>query len=149
MDFPEGVSTPLAIPDPDGIAEKLSARIRLLKGSVITLSHRTEKSKITEILPPGLPYAVCDMETYSAAKFCLGKDVPFFALRAITDTLEEEIPPELFTVTDEFGKYELSRALGTILTRPHLVPHVIRLGRNSETAAALLYACVKLVVEML
>jgi adenosylhomocysteine nucleosidase len=149
MNFPGGISTPLAIPDPTRIAEKLSARIRLLKGNMVTLPHRIEKKEITEILPPALPYAVCDMETYAAAKFSLGKDVPFFAIRAVTDTADEEIPPELFAVTDDFGKYELARALGTILSRPHLIPHVIRLGRNSETAAALLYTCVKLFVETL
>jgi adenosylhomocysteine nucleosidase len=149
IDLSRGTLTAMEIPDPGGLAEKLSRKITLYKGVVVTLSHRIKKKEITEILPPDLPYAVCDMETYPAAKFSVERGIPFFALRAVTDTLDEEIPPELFTVTDESGKYELSRALGIILSQPHLITAAITLGRNSTMAAKHLCACVKLLIETL
>jgi adenosylhomocysteine nucleosidase len=144
-----GTLTAVDIPDPSGLAEKLSAKIRMDKGTVVTLPHRMGKKEIAAMLPENLPFAVCDMETYPAAKFSVERGIPFFALRAVTDTLEEEIPPELFAVTDDSGKYELSRALGIILSRPHLIPAAITLGRNSTMAAKHLYACVKLLIGIL
>jgi adenosylhomocysteine nucleosidase len=149
MDLSGGTLTAMEIPDPSGLAEKLSGKIRLDKGTVVTLPRRMEKKEIAAMLPADLPFAVCDMETYPAAKFSGEKGIPFFALRAVTDTLEEEIPTELFTVTDASGKYELSRALGIILSQPHLIPAAITLGRNSAIAARQLYACVKLLGGML
>jgi hypothetical protein len=52
-------------------------------------------------------------------------------------------------VTDESRKYELSRALGIILSRPNLLAAAITLGRNSTIAAKRLYACVNLLTEIL
>jgi adenosylhomocysteine nucleosidase len=149
MDLSGGTLTAMEIPDPGGLAEKLSGKIRIDKGTIVTLPHRMGKKEIAAMLPADLPFAVCDMETYPAAKFSVERGIPFFALRAVTDTLDEEIPTELFAVTDESGKYELSRALGIVLSQPHLISAAVTLGRNSTIAAKHLYACVKLLIEML
>jgi adenosylhomocysteine nucleosidase len=149
MDLSGGTLTAIEIPDPGRLAEKLSGKTRMDKGTVVTLPRRMGKKEIAALLPADLPFAVCDMETYPAARYCAEREIPFFAIRAVTDTLDEEIPPELFSVTDESGKYELSRALGIILSQPHLISAAITLGRNSAIAARRLYACVKLLIEML
>jgi adenosylhomocysteine nucleosidase len=108
-----------------------------------------EKRKIAEILPPDLPYAVCDMETYPAARFCTERAVPFFAVRAVTDTADEEIPDVLFTVSDATGKYKLSRALRLICTRPGLIPDIVRLWRTSDTSSANLYLFARSFIDVL
>jgi adenosylhomocysteine nucleosidase len=149
MELSGGTLTDMEIPDPHRLGEKLAGKIRMDKGTVVTLPHRMGKKEIAAMLPADLPFAVCDMETYPAAKFSVKRGIPFFALRAVTDTLDEEIPPELFTVTDESRKYELSRALGIILSRPNLLAAAITLGRNSTIAAKRLYACVNLLTEIL
>jgi adenosylhomocysteine nucleosidase len=149
MELSGSILTDMAIPDPNGLAEKLSGKIRMEKGTIVTLPRRMGKKEIAAMLPANLPFAVCDMETYPAARYCAERGIPFFALRAVTDALDEEIPPELFTVTDESGKYELSRALGMILSRPHLITAAITFGRNSTIAAKHLYACVNLLTETL
>ncbi len=149
VDVSGGTVTALEIPDPAGTAEKLSGELDVRRGTVVTLPRRMEKKEVAGVLPPEIPYPVCDMETYHAAKLAEERGVQFFAVRSITDTAEEEIPPELFDVTDESGKYELSRAMGMILGRPHLIPAAITLGRNSAIAAKNLYECMKLLIEML
>jgi adenosylhomocysteine nucleosidase len=149
MDFSGGSVTALKIPDPAGLAEKLSKEITMHKGAVVTLARRMEKRKIAEILPPDLPYAVCDMETYPAARFCTERAVPFFAVRAVTDTADEEIPDVLFTVSDATGKYKLSRALRLICTRPGLIPDIVRLWRTSDTSSANLYLFARSFIDVL
>ncbi len=149
VDFSGGAATAVDIADPYGLAEKLSGNIDMKRGTVVTLSEWMGKKEIAAALPGDFPFAVCDMETYPAARYCTEREIPFFALRAVTDTFDEEIPPELFTVTDEAGKYELPRALSIILGQPHLIPDIIRLGRNSKIAAEKLYEGVKLLIEML
>jgi len=53
----------------------------------------------------------------------------------VTDRAQEEIPPELFGVTDAYGNYSLSRALRIILGNPALIPSSIRMGKNAWLAS--------------
>jgi adenosylhomocysteine nucleosidase len=117
------------------ISLKLSTHVPLREGSVVTLSTWVEKPKLIECVPAGIPFPVSDMETYFFARLAGGKGIPFFAVRSITDTADEEIPRELLKVTDEAGNYKLPRALATVLSNPRIIPDVVRIGKNSHIAS--------------
>ncbi len=120
---------------PGRLAEKLADLANLSEGSIITLQQQMKKSVLAERIPGGLPFPVCDMETFSVAELSLRQHIPFFAVRSISDTLDEEVPPELVGVVEETGQPNLGRLFYAVTTNPALVTDVLRLRRNSEVAA--------------
>ncbi|HAM51954.1 MAG TPA: hypothetical protein DCP92_15175 [Nitrospiraceae bacterium] len=143
-----GIET-LGIPDARAIAEKLSGRIVIHEKCVLTLDRWMEKAEIKKVLPVDFSLLVCDMETFPLAKFSIQKGIPFFAIRSITDRADEEIPRELLAVCDESGNYSLPCALRLLLRKPHLVPKIIKLGRNSYRASRNLSLAVKSLIDIL
>jgi adenosylhomocysteine nucleosidase len=122
-------------PLPEPIAERLSGMASLREGSIITLEQALKKTILAEQIPEELPFPVCDMETFTLARLSLESNLPFLAVRSISDTLNEEIPPELIGVVDETGQPKLGTLFHAVTTNPALVTDVLRLKRNSEAAA--------------
>jgi adenosylhomocysteine nucleosidase len=120
---------------PGRMADRLTALNDLRDGSIITLNQQMEKGVLAKQIPGGLPFPVCDMETFSLAELSLRRDIPFLGIRSVSDTLEEEVPPELFGVVGETGQPNLGRLFYSVTTNPALVTDVLRLRRNSEAAA--------------
>ena len=79
------------------------------------------------------PLAV-DMETFGAARACSEAGVPFLAVRAISDTLDEDLPVD-FNRFMEGGQMRWPAFLIHVLARPRAVPPLMRLGRHSKAAA--------------
>lgn len=122
-------------PLPDPLVERLSGMSRIRQGSIITLKQPMKKTVLAEQIPKGLHFPVCDMETFGLAELSRERDVPFLAVRSVSDILDEEVPPELIGVVDEMGEPKLGRLFHAVTTNPALVTDVLRLRRNSETAA--------------
>ncbi len=114
---------------------ELKHKIAIKEGSFVTLSAWTSKAKLKPLIPEGIPFPVCDRETVHLAKLSYIHNLPFYAVRAITDTLDEDIPEELFGVTDVTGNYSISRAVGLLMSRPSLIPESLKLGRNAARAS--------------
>ena len=144
----------------DGIAEtielsrirdifcRLPANFTVHEGNILTLERWMKKSEIKKILLQEFSFPVCDMETFFLAKLSMKRGVPFIAFRSITDRADEEIPPEFLHVTDESGRYRLSRALRMIFSKPKLIPNIIRTGKNSVIASNTLWRFVKTLIEV-
>ena len=125
----------LEVPGAKDVMRRMTCAGIVHEGSILTLKHRLNKAEIERGLLQGLSFPVCDMETFSLAKLSLLEGLPFFAIRAITDRFHEEIPQELFGVTDAYGNYSLSSALRIILGNPALIPSSIRMGKNAWLAS--------------
>src|SRR5208337_858266 len=125
----------LEVPGAKDVMRRMSCAGIVHEGSIVTLRHRLNKTEIEKGLLQGLSFPVCDMETFPLAKLSLLEGLHFFAIRAITDRFHEEIPQELFGVTDAYGNYSLSRALRIILGHPALIPSSIRMGKNAWLAS--------------
>jgi adenosylhomocysteine nucleosidase len=139
----------LEIPNSREIFSKLSDKIVMHEGCALTLEKWMKKSEVKKMLPRELSIPICDMETFFLAKLSVQKGLPFFAVRAITDLSNEEIPRDLLGVSDKSGNYRFSRALFLLLCKPKLIPGMIKLGRNSKVAAKNLWPVVKSLVEIL
>ena len=131
------------------LGEKLCERTAAREGSIVTLSEMMTKSKVKKMIPADILFPVCDMETFYLAKLSHQNHIPFLAVRAISDRLDEDIPPELLAVTDGAGRYRFSRALGLLLTKPKLIPASVRLGRNAARASKNLGKAVVSLVEIM
>ncbi len=131
------------------VFKKLGGKLSIREGTIMTITGRTAKPELKKIIPGGAPYPVCDMETFYLARLALKRRLPFFAIRSITDRVDEEIPQELFGVCDASGNYSIARALGLLITRPGLIPGSVKLGRNCAIASKNLWEAVKSLVETL
>ncbi len=125
----------LEIPGMKDVIRKMKSADMVHEGTILTLRYRLTKTEIEEELLQGLSFPVCDMETFPLAKLSMLEGLPFFAVRAVTDRAHEEIPQELFGVTDTYGNYSLSGALRIILGNPALIPSCIRMGKNAWLAS--------------
>ena len=60
------------------------------------------------------------------------------AIRAISDTVDEDLPLDFNRVTDDSGDVSITRILGQIAGSPTMVPALVRFARRSNSAAELL-----------
>lgn len=144
-----GISDTMDLPDSGHLFDRLSQKLTIQEGSIITLERWMKKPEIKRTLSEPLLFPVCDMETFPLAKASLTRGLPFVAIRSITDRSHEEIPPELLSVSDESGNYRLSRAMNVLLGNPSLIPRALTLGRSSAVASKNIWRAVKALIEVL
>ena len=128
---------------------RLPSNIMIREGSILTLENWMGKTDIKKILPDEFSFPVCDMETFFLAKWPVEKGLPFLAIRSVTDLVDEEIPQEFLSVTDEHGGYRFSRALKLILGKPWLMKDIVKIGKNSRVASNTLWSAVRSLIEIL
>lgn len=75
-----------------------------------------------------------DMESAALAQLATQRQVPFLAVRAITDTALMSIPRSVVDAIDAAGRVRLGRLLGGILRHPGDLPELLQLGRNFRAA---------------
>ncbi len=109
--------------------------ISFREGCIVTLENPMTKQEIRNVLPGNIPFPVCDMETFALATIAARSHLPFVAVRAISDTSDQEISQEVFDIIDSSGKTSYARLLVSLLKKPSLIKILISLGLNSEKAA--------------
>lgn len=144
-----GISDTMDLPDSGHLFDRVSQKLTIQEGSIITLERWMKKPEIKRTFSEPLSFPVCDMETFPLAKASLTRGLPFVAIRSITDRSHEEIPPELLSVSDESGNYRFSRAMNVLLGNPSLIPRALTLGRSSAVASKNIWRAVKALIEVL
>jgi adenosylhomocysteine nucleosidase len=116
-------------------------------GSVAVSSSVITYSKNKKEVALSCKALALDMETSGAARACGEEGVPFLAIRAISDALEEDLPVD-FNLFVKDG-LDWPRFILHVVTHPGVIPGLIRLGKNSRVAARSLAGAVeKLVLEI-
>ena len=141
-EFPE-----ILLPESKRVADRLAGIISIREGCIVTLEDFVRKPEIRKRLPAEISLPVCDMETFVLARVAARQGIPFFAARAISDTSDHEIPPELLDIFDESGKILYFRLSKRVLYKPGLLSDMFHLRRNSERAAKSLGTLVKSLLE--
>lgn len=139
----------IEIKDERNLFNRLSGKISMKEGHVITLASPDWKQEVSDRLPAGLSYPVCEMETYPLANLCLERDIGFFSIRAITDSLEEDISSPFFQLHDEKGRLQILPLAGLIAKNPGSVIEMLRLRKNSDIAARRLCLAVQFLMELI
>lgn len=85
-----------------------------------------------------------DMETHIAASMAAAYELPFAALRAVSDAAEDRLPPAVIGAIDNEGHLRLGAVLGSVARNPLQIPALIRTGRNSDVATKSLLRCFNL-----
>jgi adenosylhomocysteine nucleosidase len=68
---------------------------------------------------------------------------PFAALRVISDSADQALPPAALTAMNPDGSIALGRVLWSVARSPSQIPALIRTGRESDKAFAVLLGCVE------
>ncbi len=75
-----------------------------------------------------------DMESAAVARVAAAAQLPFLAVRAISDSARWAIPPPFLDATDVFGRVRHFQLLMGLARRPQLLPSLIRLGVSFRAA---------------
>ncbi|TWT00731.1 phosphorylase [Reyranella sp. CPCC 100927] len=88
--------------------------------------------------------ALVDMESHVAARTAAACDLPFAALRVISDSADRTLPPAALVAIGPDGKLKLGAVLRSIAARPGQIAGLIRTGRDNRRAMASLGRCAAL-----
>ena len=75
-----------------------------------------------------------DMESHVAARVALRKNLPFAALRVISDRAEDDLPPAALVGMRPDGGMALGAVLASLAGHPRQLPALIRTGRQADQA---------------
>jgi adenosylhomocysteine nucleosidase len=81
-----------------------------------------------------------EMESFRLLCAAAGRAIPAIAVRAVSDTADDDLPLDFNRVIDPRGRISYSRLMAEVLRRPQRLPALVRLGRSSQQAAARLTA---------
>ena len=127
------------IPDERRLRDVLGGNVGARAGSFFTLEKLMEKKAVRHFVPGDAAYPACEMETFPLAEIALERQMPFLAVRSITDLADEEIPPEFMELADSSGQHQSMRAAALLLRKPQLLPIAVKLAARSRKAAQALW----------
>ena len=78
-----------------------------------------------------------DMESAALARAARDADVPFIAIRAVSDRFRDRIP-NIIGMLDRVGRPDRGALIAFALHNPREIPRLIRLGRSAKRASAAL-----------
>ncbi len=122
----------ISFPCNPGLSATL-AKIECRAGRFASVSRTITTSAEKKKLADATGAVALDMESGGAARACAESGIPFISIRAISDTLEEDLPVD-FNLFMNDGKMRLARLMFYLLAHPARIPALLRLGRNSRLA---------------
>jgi adenosylhomocysteine nucleosidase len=114
---------------------------------ILTVAHLVtepqEKRKLAELHKAD----AVDMESAAIAEVCVAKCVSFIAIRAVSDTVDTALSPELVRLLSG-GNVSVWKAIRALVRKPSLLGEFRRLARDTRLAAKnLAEALMKLIGE--
>lgn len=76
-----------------------------------------------------------DMEGYHILQMVSGTRIPMISARAISDTYDEDLPPEIGKVVNREGRVKTMPLMKLVLKRPHRIPSLLKFASQSREAA--------------
>ena len=76
-----------------------------------------------------------DMEGYHILQIVSGTRIPMISVRAISDTYDEDLPPEIGKVVNREGRVRTLPMIKLVLRRPYEIPSLLKFASQSKDAA--------------
>jgi adenosylhomocysteine nucleosidase len=101
--------------------------------SLLTADHvvntAEEKSRLA-------PFAeAVDMESFAILNVARARNLPAIAIRVISDSFDRDLPVDLDIMVDQQGNVSVGGVVRYVARHPLMLPALLRLGRESKTAA--------------
>lgn len=76
-----------------------------------------------------------EMESYEVLRKCAECGIPAVAIRAVSDTVEQELPFDMNEIFDDRGQVSMPQVMGQMVRHPRSLSALVSLGRRSKRAA--------------
>jgi adenosylhomocysteine nucleosidase len=76
-----------------------------------------------------------EMESFDILYEAHASGIPAVAIRAISDSVDEDLPLDMADILNSEGQVSVPRVLGQVARHPAALPGLMRLGRQSKAAA--------------
>ena len=106
-------------------------------GGCLTVPQLVSGGAMKDWIGKTYPVSLIDMESYWASEAAREASVPFLAVRAVLDPLDQTLPPFVARATENPGRVWLE-AVRYLFTRPSDAPQLLRLRSQSRAARAAL-----------
>jgi adenosylhomocysteine nucleosidase len=110
-------------------AENGATRIATLLTTDHVVNTAVEKNRLSAFAE------AVDMESFAILHAANKKSVPTAVLRVISDSFDRDMPAELDTIMDPQGHVKITGVVRYVVKHPLIVPALVRLGRDSKSAA--------------
>jgi adenosylhomocysteine nucleosidase len=129
-----GVIVPEAVVDPSGRSWPCARTSRQGTDRLLTTSHlvTTAIEKVEIGVRSGA--SVVDMESATIADLCAARQIPFAAVRSVSDTVDTELSPALVRLLSG-GKVSVWKAVWALVRKPSLFGEFRRLARDTRRAS--------------
>jgi adenosylhomocysteine nucleosidase len=122
----------------DGLAGRIpEARSGAIAGVLRPAGDRTAKA----LLHHATGADAVDMESGIAAEVAASRDLPFAALRIISDDAVDSLPHAALVAMKPGGGIDIGAVMGSLLTRPAQIPRLIGTARDAGRAFRVLLRC--------
>jgi adenosylhomocysteine nucleosidase len=101
--------------------------------TLLTADHVVNTAAEKERLSP-FAEAV-DMESFFILNVARPRDVPAVAIRVISDSFDKNLPVDIDTMVDAEGNVKIGGVVSYVAKHPLTLPALVRLGRETKTAA--------------
>lgn len=147
----EGEATaPAILEAPERVSSLLPPGVRSYVGTILTrdriLAKAGEKRDLAEQRPAD-NVACVDMESAPIAHVCMERKIPYVGIRAITDTLDEDLPMDLNECRGRDGNIESMRVMWSAVHHPSAISGLLELRRRARDCSQTLARCVKAFIE--
>jgi nucleoside phosphorylase len=103
--------------------------VKLFLTTSHVVSSREEKTQLA-------PFAdAVEMESFAILSSAQQHKRPIVAIRVISDSMRRDVPVNIDAIVDEKGQVKIGGVFGYVARHPLQLPALIRLGRDSRTAA--------------
>jgi adenosylhomocysteine nucleosidase len=130
----------------DAADARLAERL-LAAGAVRGLIHCSERVAVTRAEKAALRQStradIVEMESGHIRSLCDQHEIPSATIRVISDSAGEDLPLDFNVLIKPNGRLATGALVGQIVRRPACIPGLMRLGRNSTRAAAMLARCLQ------
>ena len=134
-DRPVARPHPCPSPEGEGFIEALkSALPHAHVGRIIGQDHIAATVAEKAALHAATGALAVDMESHIAARVAAHHGLPFAAIRTISDTASETLPPAALVGMNPDGSMALGKVLLSLARQPTQLPALIRTGRSAEAA---------------
>ena len=118
-------------------------------GRLVTTDEMVRTVKAKQELADAYGAVAVDMESLAVAQVCRETKTRFLAVRAVSDDLSADLPPEVLSVVGSSGSIRIGAALGAVWKRPGSVKEMWQLHESARKAAERLAAFLEGVVVQL
>lgn len=125
-----------------------SAGMPCRKGVLVTLVQPVLGAADKRALGAAAAAQAVDMEAAAVARIARERQLDFIALRAISDAVDDELPPEVAAFLDEQGRVRAGQILKFAVRRPGNLKELWRLKSRSDRAGDSLQKAVRLALPI-